>query len=61
VDEVHTPGLIATARRGHDAAMQTEPLLTTGAHPHLQTLEAVQAMDPLLVIRPRRSMIQMRP
>jgi len=31
---------------------QTEPLLTTGAHPHLQALQAIQPVTPLLVISP---------
>src|SRR4051812_37795902 len=51
VHEVHAPRLIAAARR-YGATMQTEPLLAARAHPHLQPLEAVQAMNPLLVIRP---------
>src|SRR5688572_2806247 len=52
VDEIHTPGLIAATRRRHDPALQTEPLLAPCAHPHLQALESVQAMDALLVVRP---------
>src|SRR5688572_26401642 len=52
VHEIHAPRLIATTGRRHHPTMQTEPLLTTGAHPHLQALQAIQAVNPLLVISP---------
>src|SRR5262249_2189637 len=52
MDEIHTPRLIATARRWRNTARNAKALPPAGAHPHLQPLKAVQAMDPLLVIRP---------
>ncbi len=43
---------IAPARRRHGAAVETPSLLLSHPHPYLQTFEAVQPVDALLVIPP---------
>ena len=50
--EVHAPGLIAPSGRWHGAPVQAEPLLPSRAQPHLQPLQTVEPVDPLLVVRP---------
>ena len=52
VDEVNAPVLIAAVRRRHGAAVETQSLLPSHPHPYLQSLEAVQPVDALLVIPP---------
>lgn len=53
--EVHAPPLAGPDRRRRWTAVQGEVFPPTHAHPQLQAVQAIQAVDALLVHRPALS------